>query len=540
MILHFFFWNLGTNLQKSHTGLLRALLHAALEQHPELIPAVFPKIYRNYGNSDNDEDIESDDINDPEPEHIDDDETEHPEVPEPEFIEIKKAFELLIEKSGYLRLVVFIDGDHREIAIFLRSLASHHVKLTISSRPLNTCLHSLAGCPTLRLHDLTRRDMTAYVHGELSTHHLMIRLVEFFPTEAPQLASGIVDKAEGVFLWVRLVVRMLIKGLEDGDSLEELQATLSALPSDLRYLYKIKFAKMSIEYQKKSAVMFQLNETWFSVSLDENFPGLLMWYAINNPGATLKQLVGQMLRDQYDWGMSSPIKRLQSRCCGLLEVRYAGRTLDGLSKIPIVRGEVSIEDIGKLTIAYLHRTVHEFIIMEELWHEICALTSDACFSIPTRLASACLSAIKLASSWIGRHVRFIKIITQLCREVADTTPGTAHAYLMNLERTISTIGSPALELPKEPHTNDIISRDHWSSRMFEQKGSLLAKGVLSHASIYTYAAGRGLLCHPMPFPSNIDQRHRFEIVFHALMGWTRLQKQVVQVEDSVPPLKDRI
>jgi chromosomal replication initiation ATPase DnaA len=41
--LQFFFWNLGTNVQKSHAGLLRGLLHAALEQNPELIPAVFPK-----------------------------------------------------------------------------------------------------------------------------------------------------------------------------------------------------------------------------------------------------------------------------------------------------------------------------------------------------------------------------------------------------------------------------------------------------------------------------------------------------------------
>jgi hypothetical protein len=40
VVLHFFFWNLGTTLQKSQVGMLRALLHEMLERFPELIPAV--------------------------------------------------------------------------------------------------------------------------------------------------------------------------------------------------------------------------------------------------------------------------------------------------------------------------------------------------------------------------------------------------------------------------------------------------------------------------------------------------------------------
>lgn len=39
----FFFWNLGTRLQKSQIGLLRSLLYEILIQIPELIPIVFPE-----------------------------------------------------------------------------------------------------------------------------------------------------------------------------------------------------------------------------------------------------------------------------------------------------------------------------------------------------------------------------------------------------------------------------------------------------------------------------------------------------------------
>lgn len=147
-----------------------------------------------------------------------------------------------MEKSRYLKLAIFIDGidelegDHRDLCLFLRSLASHLVKLIISSRLLNACLETLLGFPTMRLQDLTRRDMEAFIHGEFSNHHLMVRLKQQFPESAPQLAADVGNKAEGVFLWVKLVVRLVIEGLEDGDDLPELQTKLTVLPSGLRTL----------------------------------------------------------------------------------------------------------------------------------------------------------------------------------------------------------------------------------------------------------------------------------------------------------------
>jgi Cdc6-like AAA superfamily ATPase len=147
----FFFWNLGTTLQKTHAGMLREILSTILDKHPELIPAVFSKFYRNWKNWDF--------------------------KIEPHYVEIKEAFSIMIEKSSYLKLAVFIDGidefegDHRDMVQFLRSLASPRVKLVISSRPLNTCLASLTGCPTLRVQDLTRNDMKVFV--DANSRHII-------------------------------------------------------------------------------------------------------------------------------------------------------------------------------------------------------------------------------------------------------------------------------------------------------------------------------------------------------------------------------
>lgn len=48
MIVKYFFWNLGTDLQKTSTGMLRVLIHDILERYPELIPGVFSKMYQSW------------------------------------------------------------------------------------------------------------------------------------------------------------------------------------------------------------------------------------------------------------------------------------------------------------------------------------------------------------------------------------------------------------------------------------------------------------------------------------------------------------
>jgi hypothetical protein len=97
---YFFSWNTGIQLQKSHTGMLRSLLHSVLAQYHDLIPAVFPALYP-YGVR----------ISDDEP---------------PFYIELKSAFERLkVRSASFLRICIFVDGvdefegDHRDMSTFV-------------------------------------------------------------------------------------------------------------------------------------------------------------------------------------------------------------------------------------------------------------------------------------------------------------------------------------------------------------------------------------------------------------------------------------
>jgi hypothetical protein len=147
---HFFSWNVGTQLQKSHTGMLRSLLHNILAQYRDLIPAVFPTLYAN----------ERTPLSDDEP---------------PSYVELKGALERLKNRSAsFLRICIFFDGidefegDHRDMSTFLSTMASSAIKVVVSSRPINACLNVFRQCPTLRLQDLTYNDMNVFIQDRLT------------------------------------------------------------------------------------------------------------------------------------------------------------------------------------------------------------------------------------------------------------------------------------------------------------------------------------------------------------------------------------
>lgn len=499
MKLHFFFWDLGTTLQKTHVGMLRALLHTVLDEHPELVPAVFPRLYRNWKASDADI--------------------------EPQYVEMKEAFERLIEKSRFMKLAIFIDGidefggDHRDMALFLRSLASPHVKLIVSSRPINACLDVLEGCPTLRLQELTRPDMEGFVHGELSSNQLMSRLMEQFPERAPQLIVDLLDKAEGVFLWIKLVVRLLVDGLQNGDNLEELHAKLTVLPSDLRDLYKNMFGKMEIEYQKQAAVIFQLLDRWRRCINTQLLPGMVLSYAIRSPTEVFQAPIAPMTGKTFSWTMETLEKRIRSRCCGLVEVRYNEDT-ETLAEWASTQ-DITVDKINSCVVTYLHRTVAEFIATTEVWQEVCELTNDMALDSTSSLISACLSTMKLADRYDEDGVRwYLEATASFCRQATTTEPQITQKYVYEMDHIMSKFQQRS----RRPYDGRSRVRTlHWSAEPHEVESVELALAVEEHKSIHTFAAKRGILAHLRLLPFGIGDEERFVIVLNALFIWrTRL------------------
>lgn len=454
LAVNFFFWNLGTKLQKTNIGMLRALMHNVLAAYPELVPAVFPTLYQAW----NSFDLSS----------------------EPSIIEVKSAFELLLEKaSKFLKLAIFVDGidefegDHKDVSLFLAALASAHVKVIVSSRPISACVSVFQRCPTLRLQDLTRRDMEIFVKENLSEHEKMTELTKRFPTQAHELTEEIKLKAAGVFLWVKLVVRLLVDGLEEGDDIKDLRARLKRLPPDLRDLYQRMISRMQPEHQRQAAELFRLFHTWNLCVSDQPLRTATLAFAIRPPLEAFEDVVAPIDPGNLQWLCSNTEARLRSRCCGLLEV-HKKVTIPKATKERYLYGEyalaqaysMSVDPIVTSTVDYLHRTVAEFILSDDVWNEICSMTADSNFGPTLHLACASLSMMKIDESYLrgDLNVHVTNALT-FCRSATEVD-GPMLAKLMTEIEVI--MHQLRLRYRKNDSQDIIRSNMHWSETSFQR------------------------------------------------------------------------
>jgi hypothetical protein len=360
----FFFWNAGTTLQKSQPGLMRSLLFEILEKRSDMIPVLFPSLYRTLA-------------------------TRYVPTLDISFHELKRALSILLSKAHQeTKICLFIDGldeyegDHNEVTdLFVSANASDALKFVVSSRPIPACVAAFSGCPSLRLQDLTARDIALYVEGKLSNHGLMRRM-EANPSgrgTTAELVGSITSKASGVFLWVMLVVKSLLSGLQNSDTRIDLLQRLDKLPVDLETLYKHMLGSMSLEYQRKASTMIQLVMRSAQIQQEAQMTVLQLSYAEEEmPSQSIKARIEPITEFLETARCESTEGRMRSRCCGLIESQE------------LMRGTGDIE----LCVGFLHRTVLEFLKEPAVWQGLLNLTRDLPVNLDELLLGSCLDEMK--------------------------------------------------------------------------------------------------------------------------------------------------
>jgi len=92
--------------------------------------------------------------------------------------------------------------------------------------------------PFLRVQDLNKEDIRAIITQDLLGNPSITKLAQ--PTgksSLEELAESIQTRADGVLLWVRLVVSSLLRGIQNLDDVGTLQRRLDEMPGDLEELY---------------------------------------------------------------------------------------------------------------------------------------------------------------------------------------------------------------------------------------------------------------------------------------------------------------
>ncbi|KAJ4012547.1 hypothetical protein NW752_008246 [Fusarium irregulare] len=224
---NFFFWNQGFAIQKSLEGLLRSLLYQVLRQAPRLIPSVSMT---------------------------------QPDYESWEKRALMDTFQhVLSESESSTRFCFFIDGldefegDEELVARLITTISeSPHVKVCVSSRPRPRFDELSPPLSTTKMQDLTRDSMRRYVGEELQTH-LHLQNPEANANFHNRLCDEIADRANGVWLWVRLVLRDLMLALKRKENQRKLQSILNDLPKDLNEYFERIILRVNPLYQMEMA-----------------------------------------------------------------------------------------------------------------------------------------------------------------------------------------------------------------------------------------------------------------------------------------------
>lgn len=256
------------------------------------------------------------------------------------------------------------DGNHRDLLSTLDQLTSlsnntfFRLRLCMAGRQENIFRVAFWDCPGFAIHELTISDICHYTKGRLK-NAVCADLTKGGELALLDLIDGVVDRAEGVFLWVRLVVDELIEGLCEGDSMEELQDLLSGLPTELEDLYTRTLhrpfrlqARTPEKFKYERYIMFQLVLCCLTpFKLYELLAAALFLATGKGTYPELQRLSeGQMER------------RLHSRSAGLLEVAGShshtytdsGQAMTSETDTKSGQGTIS-------RIQFIHQTVKEYL-----------------------------------------------------------------------------------------------------------------------------------------------------------------------------------
>jgi hypothetical protein len=312
-------------------------------------------------------------------------------LPEPSLAELKKAFRNLItQKVAPLNICLIIDGldeydgDYTELCdLFTQVAASPHLKIVLSSRPIPACIEAFSHCAKLCLQDLTYDDIHLYVESKLGSHPNIHKLEALEGPATTNLVENITKKASGVFLWVMLVVKSLLQGLQNFDHIADLQRRVDMLPADLENLYRQMFQSMSPIYKEQASQLLQLVLRSAEVQTQGQLTLLQLSYAEEeDPDKAVRAPLRELSTVEKDLRCEAVEGRLRSRCCGLVEVQERAE------------GECYLSSAAKY-VWFLHKTVGDFLRTESVWHDIVNFTAALSFNVDTMLLSSCLHEAKV-------------------------------------------------------------------------------------------------------------------------------------------------
>jgi len=305
IILPFFFNGRGTDLQKSVKGMLRVFVCGILREASDVQHAILRAYKMKTSVSGFEaERWEKNDL-------------------------MRMLLDLLSPQQSRMNIILLVDAldecsDESTMSLFkylkgLTELGSNNVTVNVcvSSRDQHMTFAQGGKFHSLCLHDWTEKDIANYVAEKLSD-----LVPEAERSVLHEMEEKIIQKADGIFLWVELTLEQLEQAVVDGGTSAKYQQLLSNLPHKLTDLYSEILDRIPVGFHKERDDLLQIVLCAFKpLTIAE----MRLALALDNENdfashAAIEQSPNYLGQD------SVIVRIIKSRCGGLLETKRYGKT----------------------------------------------------------------------------------------------------------------------------------------------------------------------------------------------------------------------
>ena len=360
VICSFFFWNLGSPLQKNYVGLLRSLLFQIAEQRPEMIRIMSDQC-KPTGSS-----------------------QREPYGSTPIYTWTEKRLNdaltrFLQNKPPSMRVCLFIDGldefvgDEDLLVDTIHDLShASGTKVCASSRPEQLFRQGFDASPQLKLQDLNYHDIhKATVKRLTPTLEAHVSCTQY---EVGSLVHQVVEKSQGIFLWADLMTKELKTGAREAGSIEELRERLERTPETIDGLYKHMLSRLNKAYLRDAARYFHHLLMYQSVDSYSSPMPTLLGFACTEEGSSSHHSYEdpRLLRFSTVQELCRRVEiRILTRCAGLVEIdehamQYLGfiriRTEENYGRVKLAQ-----EGIASFVreVKFIHKSTADFVRSHE-------------------------------------------------------------------------------------------------------------------------------------------------------------------------------
>ncbi|KAI0968001.1 hypothetical protein F4678DRAFT_230959 [Xylaria arbuscula] len=376
----YFFHLRGKSLvQKSFQGMIQELLYQILKQFPDFFVTLKPIYKKVVSRSDSEVKWDLD--------------------------ELIQGFRLITDFTALStrdrpRIFLFIDAldenqdqkDNIRLIKVLEEIVERYkerkmqpgvplLKICLASRPWPLFRSTLGGrsrIPSIAVDEFTTADIEGYTQSLLLKPLSRNQYSEKYHKSVLDLAGKITPLAQGVFVWVRVVVDSLYQHIVDGTSIKFLEDILNSYPSELAELYEYTIRRIPKEYRRETEVALKVvQQSRVQLTLGELYTICLICIGTAESKST----------DLPD----VPVSWLASRCGGLIETTsfihdgahqtntqvqfihqtvqdYVQRGIKGLSEIPSTDRPLAIS--GSQFLAFVCRSLPRRPHLQRIYSDV--------------------------------------------------------------------------------------------------------------------------------------------------------------------------